>query len=62
VTVELTAKAGALIRLAYAIEAGMPFLFITTAETIADPSQGGIEDPMLIVRLELSGYRQPGQG
>jgi general secretion pathway protein M len=62
VTVELAAKTAALLRLAYSIEAGMPFLFITTAETIADPSQGGIEDPLLIVRLEVSGYRQPGQG
>jgi general secretion pathway protein M len=62
VTVELAAKTQALLRLAYAVEAGTPYLFITTAETIADPSQGGIEDPMLIVRLEISGYRQPGQG
>src|SRR5688572_7677900 len=57
VTVELAAKTQALLRLSYAIEAGTPYLFITTAETIADPSQGGIEDPMLIVRLEISGYR-----
>lgn len=58
-TVELAAKTAALLRFAYAIESGMPYLFITTAETIADPSQGGIEDPTLIVRLEISGYRQP---
>ncbi len=61
VSVELAAKTGALLRLAYAIEAGTPYLFITLAETIADPGQGGIEDPTLIVRLEISGYRQPGQ-
>jgi general secretion pathway protein M len=60
VSVELAAKTAALLRLAYAIEAGTPYLFITTAETIADPSQGGIEDPTLIVRLEIAGYRQPG--
>jgi general secretion pathway protein M len=59
VTVELAAKTRSLLRLAYAIEAGTPYLFVTTAETIADPTQGGIEDPTLIVRLEISGYRQP---
>ena len=57
VTVELAAKTAALMRIAYAIESGTPFLFITTAETIADPSQGGIEDPMLNVRLEIWAYR-----
>lgn len=62
VTVELMAKTAALIRLAYAIEAGTPYLFITIAETIADAGQGASEDPLLIVRLEISGYRQPGQG
>ena len=59
VTVELSAKTASLLRVAYAIESGMPYLFINTTEAIADPSQGGIEDPMLIVRLEISGYRQP---
>lgn len=59
VTVELAAKTASLLRLSYAIEAGTPYLFITTAETVADPTQGGIEDPTLIVRLEVSGYRQP---
>ena len=57
VTVELASKTAALMRIAYAIESGTPYLFINTAETIADPSQGGIEDPMLNVRLEISGYR-----
>ena len=60
ITVELAAKTAALMRIAYAIELGLPYLFVTTAETIADPSQGGIEDPMLIVRLEVSGYRLGG--
>ena len=59
ITVELAAKTASLLRLAYAIEAGMPYLFITSAETIADPSQGGIEDPTLMVRLEIIGYRHP---
>jgi hypothetical protein len=57
VTVELAAKTAALMKIAYSIESGTPYLFITTAETIADPSQGGIEDPMLNVRMEVSGYR-----
>ncbi|HXV22667.1 MAG TPA: type II secretion system protein GspM [Alphaproteobacteria bacterium] len=61
ISVELATKTAALLRLAYAIESGTPYLFINTAETIADPSQGGIEDPTLIVRLEISGYRQPDQ-
>jgi hypothetical protein len=60
-TVELAAKTAALLRVAYAIESGTPYLFINTAEAIADPSQGSIEDPMLIVRLEISGYRNPAQ-
>src|SRR4029079_10589319 len=60
-TVELAAKTAALLRVAYGIESGTPYLFINTAEAVADPSQGSIEDPMLIVRLEISGYRNPAQ-
>lgn len=60
-TVELAAKTAALLRVAYQIESGTPYLFINTAEAIADPSQGSIEDPMLIVRLEISAYRNPAQ-
>jgi hypothetical protein len=59
--VELAAKTAALLRVAYGIESGTPYLFINTAEAVADPSQGSIEDPMLIVRLEISGYRNPAQ-
>src|SRR5215468_1837900 len=46
-TVELATKTAGLLRVAYAIESGTPYLFINTAEAIADPSQGSIEDPML---------------
>lgn len=60
-TVELAAKTASLLRFAHAIESGVPYLFITVAEAIADPGQGGIEDPGLIVRLEISGYREPDQ-
>ena len=59
VTVELAARTQALLRAAYAIESGTPFLFITSAEAISDSVNAPSDDPMLTVRLEVAAYRLP---
>lgn len=60
-TVEMSTRTSGLLRAAYALESGTPYLFITGTEAVAEVDGTPTDDPTLVVRFDVSGYRLPKQ-